>query len=307
MKSNKVIPNQFNVSLSEPEKQQLGQPKGQSRYSYVKDWPAVRSHLLSQSQKSNPKLDPNLTAYTPGETLSLLNHPTIKDWHGKMGKYSIPSADQNGNPYTHVVFVPCAKTKPWAGEGCKINKSIYASYNKLRDDMLQKTGKLPNAYFVTLSEPLGVVPQDHWHDFPQYDNPGLFRNDAQRGMMTKQWKSLPKERGGTGQTQYVPFDDASYHKSIDRLSDVLAGFVHHNRKQNPNLTFTSFVDDTDYKPWKDKTKPPTTIGTHSDMLSRANHKLNFMRDELRFKKRGAARQKPYEYMKQALSSLPQQQ
>jgi hypothetical protein len=295
---------QVNVTLSDAERAQLGQPRGKSKYKVVKDWPAVRQHLLSRSLKSNPALKSELTAYTPGETLKLLDHPEIKSWHKAVSKHSIPAHDENKNPYTHVIFVPCAKTKPWAGGDCKINKSIYGSYHKLRQDMLKRTGKLPNAYFVTISEPLGIVPQDRWHDFPQYDNPGLFRNDAQRGMFSKEWKNLPKEKGGTGETQYVPFDDESYHKSIDRLSQVIADFVQHNRNKNKDLKFVSFVDDTDYRPWANKSKPPKTISTHSDMLSRANHKLNFMRDELRFKKRGKARQKPYDYMSQVLGNLP---
>jgi len=52
---------------------------------------------------------------------------------------------------------------------------------------------MPNACFVTISEPLGTVPMQSWSgSFPMYDDPVLFRDDAQRSSMTKQqWEESP--------------------------------------------------------------------------------------------------------------------
>ncbi len=74
------------IELSELEKSQLGQPKPGSKFPYVSQdkWDEFRKYLLDKSLKSNPKLDKDLTAYTPGETVNLLNHPKIKAWMDKM-------------------------------------------------------------------------------------------------------------------------------------------------------------------------------------------------------------------------------
>ena len=50
------------------------------------------------------KLNPEYTAYTPGETLGLLENEAIKDWHNKMSNYKIPEE------YKTVLFVACATT-----------------------------------------------------------------------------------------------------------------------------------------------------------------------------------------------------
>jgi hypothetical protein len=293
------------IGLSDSEKSSLGQlhPSSKKGYKYIHNWKTFRDYLVSRSKKSNPNLDTELTAYTPGETLDLLNHHKIKSWHDEMRNFTIPDVDAKGNKYTHTIFVPCAKTKPWDGS-CNLNRSIYSSYNQLRDEIRKTTGQLPNSYFVTISEPLGVVPQDRWGDFPQYDNPGLFRNAAQRsGLFHRDWKNLPQEHGGTGQPQYTPFDNVSYNKSIDLLSGVIADFVHNNKKQNPDMKFVSFVEDKPYRQWDDPNTPRVDISTHSDMLTRAGRKLEFLKPEHRFLKRGQSRQSPYDYMRQKLLEL----
>lgn len=88
--------------LSDVEKSQLGTPGYISR----EDWPRFRKFLLNRSLASNPGLDPELTAYTPGETIHLLNNPAIKSWHDEIVNYKVP------DKYSTVAFVPCAKTKP---------------------------------------------------------------------------------------------------------------------------------------------------------------------------------------------------
>lgn len=249
--------------LSDVEKSQLGTPGYISR----EDWPRFRKFLVARSLASNPDLDTNLTAYTPGETIHLLNNPVIKSWHNEIVSYKVP--DQ----YSMVAFVPCAKTKPWAGA----SRGLYKSYNKIIND-----NKYP-VYFVTVSEPLGIVPQSLWSDFPQYDNPGLFKDNVQRtgGMFTSDWKKL----FGTGQ-QSTPFDTASYNKSIDILSNVIKGFIQNNNSKQ----FVSFVEDKVFNP---KSK---NVGTHSDMLSRTGA----IPDENRYLKRDAPRKEPFDYVDSVL-------
>jgi len=229
--------------LSDVERKQLGQPVGKSS-SFVSaaEYPRFRGYMLAKSQHSNPSLDPTLTAYTPGETLKLLQHPTIVDWHDKMARFVIPKG------YDTVVFVPCAKTKPWVGPAC--SASLYSHYNELR-------GHYGNIYFVTISEPLGVVPQQHWGDFPQYDNPGLFKDPVLRAdMFTADWKRLYPETPARMQT---PFDPAAYEKAIEALGRVIKQFIATNKSAYPGLRFLSFVEEPEGRP----------AGSHSHMLDKA--------------------------------------
>jgi len=251
--------------LSAVELAQLGTPG----YISYEDWPRFRRFLVERSLASNPSLDPKYTAYTPGETLHLLNDPVISAWHREIISYVVPER------YSMVAFVPCAKTKPWAGA----SKGLYKSYNKLIND-----NRYP-VYFVTVSEPLGIVPQSLWSDFPQYDNPGLFKDNVQRtgGMFTSDWARL----FGTGQ-QKIPFDGEAYIKCVTALSSVIKQFIQHNSSKQ----FLSFVEDKIFNP---KTK---NVGTHSDMLSRTGS----IPDTNRYLKRAEPRAEPYDYLDTVLKS-----
>jgi len=251
--------------LSKVEYGQLGTPGYISR----EDWPRFRKFLVARSLASNPELDTNLTAYTPGETVHLLKNPIIKSWHDEIVTYKVPDR------YSTIAFVPCAKTKPWAGA----SRGLYKSYNKIIND-----NRYP-VYFVTVSEPLGMVPQSLWNDFPQYDNPGLFKDNVQRtgGMFKSDWEKL----FGTG-PQLVPFDPAAYNESINILSNVIRGFV----QTNQDKQFLSFVED---KAFKATTK---NVGTHSDMLTRSG----VIPPENRYLKRDAPRNEPFDYVDKVLKS-----
>lgn len=224
---------------------------------------------MDRSLAANPSLDPSLTAYTPGETLHLMNMPVIRSWHDEITSYRVPDR------YSIVAFVPCAKTKPWANA----SRGLYKSYNKIIND-----NRYP-VYFVTVSEPLGIVPQSLWSDFPQYDNPGLFKDNVQRtgGMFKSDWQRL----FGTG-PQLVPFDPAAYNKCIDMLSNVIKAFIHNNGSKR----FLSFVEDRIFSP-RNK-----NVGTHSDMLSRTGA----IPDENRYLKRDAPRKEPFDYVDRVLKS-----
>lgn len=255
--SNDFDSNSFN-NLTPLEINQLGTENFVSK----EIWPSLRKFLVKRSIASNPLTDPELTAYTPGETLKLLENPIIKDYHLKVMNYKVPES------YDTIIFVPCAKTKPWEG-ACK---GIYKSYNKIK-----KENK--NVYFVTISEPLGIVPQDLWGSFPQYDNPGLFKDPVQRsGLMTKDWKRL----FGTSSRLQTPFDYSAYKECIKILGSVIKGFI----SNNPNFKYLSFVED-----FKGRGK-----GTHSEMLDVAG----FIDSSIRFLKRENTREEPYSYIKKFL-------
>ena len=251
--------------LSEVELSQLGTDNFISR----ELWPVFREFLLNRSLASNSGLDPELTAYTPGETLKLLSHPTISKWHNEVINYKIPPE------YKICAFVPCAKTKPWLNA----NKGIYKSYNKIIND-----GKYP-VYFVTISEPLGVVPFSLWNDFPQYDNPGLFKDNVMRtgGLFTRDWLRL----FGTKQ-QKVPFDTDAYNECIGILSGIISKFI----SNNSHVKFLSFVEDPGI-PISAK-----NVGTHSDMLNRSG----LVNPQHRYAKREKARAEPYDYVDNVLST-----
>lgn len=220
--------------LSPLELSQLGTSiKGQSSPTYYiskEDWPRLRKLLVMRSMEANKLLtDPTLTAYTPAETWHLLNHPTVVEWHNKIINHKIP------DDYDTIIFVPCAKTKPWGINTCK-RSAPYKGYNKIR----QEYG---NVYFVTISEPLAIVPQDMWEEFPQYDNPGLFFDHGQRsGLLTQEWKSLFADRG-LQKLMITPFDPSMYEKCVAKLGSVINQFVSNIHKQNPNLRMLSFVKD----------------------------------------------------------------
>jgi hypothetical protein len=231
-------------TLSDTEKAMLGQVKvgksgKPSKYEHPseEEWDSLRPFLVQKSQKRNPNLNPELTAYTPGETLNLLDHPEIAKWHKKIINYKVP--DQ----YDTVVLVPCAASKPW-GMSCK--SEFYQAYHQIKNDPQYK-----NLFFATVSEPLGIVPQDMWEDFPQYDNPGLFDDTAmQSGLMTKDWSKSPIKT-----KRVMPFDTNAYDQSIDKLSNTIAKFLDNNNDKK----FLAFVD-----------HPDGSLSTHGDMLNKAS-------------------------------------
>lgn len=279
--------------LSEAERAQLGTHKilstgRNSEYRYVPEdlWPTVRSHLLTQSRKAASRylngyeLPERMTAYTPGETLHLLREPEVVSWHAAAPSFQIPEADALGRPIRTVALVPCAKTKPW--DRCGIG--LYAAYNAIRRRV--ERGETEPLYFVTISEPLGVVPQNRWGDFPMYDNPGLFACEVQRsGMFKKDWESLE----GVGYKYVVPFDQNAYDRAIDVLAGVISSFVRAALERDPSLRFVSFVEDLHGK------------STHSDMLDRANALVPFLDQGNRYPKKAKSRTSPEEHILSVLS------
>lgn len=261
---NKITKNQIEERLnllSNVERQQLGT----EGYPDISSWTQFRMFLEERSQVSNPLLNLENTAYTPAETLKLMQKEPIKDWLDNVKKLKIP---ENADI---VIFVPCAKTKPWKDAP----RGLYKSYNKIINE------NSDNIYFVTISEPLGVVPQDNWSDFPQYDNPGLFKDVVQRsgGLFTKDWQEH------FGQRYKLPWDQNAYEQSIDILAEKIKIFVNNNQKNGRK--FISFVGDEN------------SIGTHQDMVNRSG----VIPKEYQFLKRAEAREEPYAYIKSNLENL----
>ena len=267
------------TSLSSTERSLLGLPKRGSKYSHPSEseWEIIRPELVSRSVKSNPLLDVELTAYTPGETLAIMNNSKIVAYHDKVSNFKVP-----GDVDT-IVLVPCAKSKPW-GKSCV--SDFYRSYHQLREDPAM--GRI---YMATISEPLGVVPSDDWDNFPQYDNPGLFDDTAmQSSLFTKDWSDERTEIGRRiGSKRIMPFDRDSYDEAIDKLSDVIARFMETNRDKK----FVSFVGD-----------PSGKLSTHSDMIRRASAKSGIPIVEF-LKKPAVGREKGtvYPYMKEKIGGV----
>jgi hypothetical protein len=262
------------IELSSTEKSQLGNRKilkngSLSTFSYpsANMWPKLREYLVQKSFKTNSLLDTNLTAYTPGETWKLLQHPIIRKWHQEMSRFKVPAGTKA------IVFVPCAKTKPWKGPAISKSK-LYTAYNQLLKEE-------KDLYFVTISEPLGVVPHEYWDSFPQYDNPGLFRDDALRsGMMTEEWSFSPFK-----QKYIIPFDEKLRQKSIEYLGAIIGAFL----TTNQNVRMLSFVDNVN-----------GDLSTHTQMLKRAKE-ITGLEIDTYFKKT-ISRKSPYEYMKAIFNS-----
>jgi hypothetical protein len=260
------------IELSNREKEQLGsvrllQNGLPSAHPFPSPdlWPDIRNHLVARSKKSNPSLDPSLTAYTPGETLDLLGHPVIKAWQEK------EALEKIGADYQTLVLVPCAKTKPWTGPSVAKSK-LYSAYNAIQAER-------PDIYFATISEPLGIVPMSKWANFPQYDNPGLFRDDAQQsGMTKKDWEASP-----FGRWYGLPFDEEAWQASIEKLGEVVGNFL----SKNSDLKIISVVDND---------KGPRT--THGAMLDKALSERDVNVE--RYPKRIEARVSPLSYLRDVI-------
>lgn len=259
--------------LSRVELDQLGQPFGSSEFVNLEEWQQLRAELVLKSVESNPKLtDMSLTAYTPGETSCLLDRPDVQDWQNEFSQFVVPPE------YDTVVLVPCAKTKPWDASSSR-RSSLYRSYHKLIQ--MSEEGSVPPLYFVTISEPLGIVPQDRWSDFLQYDNPGLFRDDYLRtGMVKSDW--IEK----FGARKHLPFDEERYRQCVMKLGSVVGGFI----RNNSDRRILSFVD--------------TAAGqsTHQEFLDvavQSNPEVSVQRHL----KRGTPRVEPIDYMVSKINGL----
>ncbi len=270
----------INEILSDGERQQLGQQKPGSKYRYVSEteWKKLRKILVEKTIKSNPLInDVSLIAYTPGETVRLLQHPEIQNWHEAVKNFVIP------DEYKIIILVPCAKTKPW-DEVHSTHSQLYQSYHRI----IQKSRNLeiPPVYFATISEPLGIVPQEMWGSFPQYDNPGLFNDDFLRtGITTNKWNFFSDEK------RVLPFDKEMYELSINILGKVVADFIVNNYQ---GRRIISFVDN--------ESGPKST---HADMLDKALFLLSQKGNKYnieRFHKRRKSREAPLEYILSKISN-----
>lgn len=245
------------MPLSDTEREQLGQSAEGSKYKYIneEEWNILRPMLVDQKPSSSYvetedfKYDPELTAYTPGETLELLSNPKVLEWFDKIKNYKIP------NEYKHIILVPCAASKPW-GASCPGSGKYYKAYHDIKKQ-LREEDKL--AFWVTISEPLGIVPEDMWDSFPGYDVPGLFKNRSQQfgGIQSRDYAKL------FGETRIPPFDKKAYRESIRILGNVIGSFIMNNSQ--PDRKWISFVKGTKGK-----------VTTHTDMLRDA---LSFLEEK----------------------------
>ncbi len=261
--------------LSKHEREQLGKPKPGSIFQYIteEEWNVLREILVEKSLSSNKYLkDPSMVAYTPGETYKLLHHPEVTAWHQAVETFQVPPE------YDTIILVPCAKTKPWDEKNSRKSLSYRAYHEVIRQS---EQGTIPPVYFATISEPLGIVPQEMWGDFLQYDNPGLFSEDYLRtGFLPEDWKAVIGER------RVLPFDKDLYGKSIALLGEVIASFIVNNSQ---NRRILSFVDAL-----------PGQKSTHEDMLDWALAEISELGisgiNLQRFTKKRVARESPLNFI-----------
>lgn len=254
-------------NLSPREIEQLGT----NNYPDPVEWAFIRAYFVERDGRRRPLMQPDLTAYTPGETQKLLSHPEVKKWHRDIVKFKVP------DEYDTIVFVPCAATKPWD----TASRGIYQSYNLLRKE--RDEGKLPGVYFVTISEPLGVVPEAYWGTFPQYENPGLFSNSAQQsGMFTAEWKEQ------FGKKFHLPFDDETREEVLSSLGKVIRKFL---INQGEKINCHSFVNDLS-----------GAKSTHGLMLEKADPEGKLVPFKQRHLKRDAPRRPPAIHLRNTLKA-----
>ena len=184
-----------------------------------------------------------------------MSNPKILDWFKKIKNYKIPEE------FKHIILVPCAASKPW-GASCPGSGKYYRAYNEIRKELGEQGKK---AFWLTISEPLGFVPEDMWDSFPGYDVPGLFKNRSQQmsGTETREYKEM------FGDTRIPPFDNQAYKDSIKILGDVIGGFIMNNVA--PDRRWISFVDKA-----VGATKKSNVLTTHTEMI---NDAINFMKEK----------------------------
>lgn len=215
------------------------------------DWFVLRYIMWKRSSENIQGLKETMTAYTPSETVHLIKSAPVQNWFKKMRDFKLPENVEK------IVFVPCAKGKRWDKQSIKrFSSSTYRLYHELIE-------QYPEIYFITISEPLSVVPQDHWMDFPLYDNPGLFEKDIplQTDLWTKDWKTLEVDFKRNGK-RFVPFGKKSKDIAIKMLADQMVA-VMKNIMQDREFEFISMVCDVN----------PKKKTTHSLILDQVVDKL----------------------------------
>jgi len=185
----------------------------------------VRDVLLQETIRKRPDTDPELTAYTPTETLDLMeNNETIGAYFEHLESYRIPEVKT-------LVGIPCAAAKPWTRDVQDGRASQYGAVWEVKDDV-------KDAYFVTVSEPLGIVPEDHWDlqvdgiGSVFYDVPGLFSALPQFRCSREDF-----ERKYGFEKKRVPFDRDDYKRCVEILGHEIAVFLSNNADRYERAEF----------------------------------------------------------------------
>jgi hypothetical protein len=187
-------------------------------------------------------VDTDLIALTPGQMLAMIKGPKVQAWFDLILSYDIPEQ------YKYIIMVPCAASKPWDEKNCAGH--YYPAYNKIKKKYKDE------AFWITITEPLGIVPETHWGSFPAYDAPGVFKNKMQQagGVMHKDWLDM------FGEEYELPFDWKAREEVMNLLGEVIAKFI--NRNQKEGRRWISFIDGTGAK-----------LTTHREMVDIAKTHL----------------------------------
>jgi hypothetical protein len=235
--------------VSKVEREQFGKPHPTRSHPYISETDMddlVETHISKLKKNKNYKmeLDPDLVALTPGMMLAVINGPKVQEWFEFISNYDIPDR------YKYIILVPCAASKPWGKDSC--SGHYYPAYNNIKEEYRDE------AFWITISEPLGIVPETHWDNFPAYDAPGIFRDPTMQvgGMHKKEWVKRYGDRFNP------PWDEKAREKVMSILGGVIAEFV--SRNQKDGRKWISFID-------QHNTKGKLT--THREMVDIAKNQL----------------------------------
>ena len=140
-----------------------------------------------------------LVAFNPRQTLKLMKHPLIKSFQKYIMHEFTPK-----KKYKIAFIMPCDAYKPYTHD--KTKSKLYKEVYKLT--------KGKDIHIITLSDPLGVQPQE-FHDFIFdgqrifYDNIGLFKTFNK--FLNIEW------------------DEENYNKCIKILTDWVSSYFIRNR------------------------------------------------------------------------------
>ena len=102
---------------------------------------------IEDAKRINPDLNPKLFLPSPRHVWEALQKPPISEWHKFIAEeYEIPRR------VNYLIIVPCSAYKPYTPPRDKLYQCIHSVRNLLSND----------AYFITISVPLAVEPEEFW-------------------------------------------------------------------------------------------------------------------------------------------------
>lgn len=162
---------------------------------------------VSSKVGKDVKIKKSLCFYNPKQVyFGIKKSRDIKNWHEFLTKKYRPKGKNI------LLIYPCSTIKPY-------NES--RSYKQLYTHLSDLNGKREKLQIMTISEPFGLVPEEHYSKFKWYDCPGLF----------EWWCNKYGQE----------YDKEYLDKSIELLADVIGQYLTKAKKKKFYKKIIAFV------------------------------------------------------------------